>query len=56
MFSLGLIACITKGKGEKRMVDKKLCKYCPSGDKANITDDGHCICINKAYGGKCKYE
>lgn len=38
------------------MVDKKLCKFCPSGDKGNMTEDGHCVCINKVYGGKCKYE
>ena len=39
-----------------KMVDKKLCKYCPSGDKGNVTKDGHCVCINKAFGGKCKFE
>ena len=38
------------------MIDKQLCKYCPSGDKANITKDGLCICINKMYNGKCKFE
>lgn len=38
------------------MIDKRLCKYCPSGDKDNITEDGHCICIYKMFDGKCKYE
>ena len=38
------------------MIDKKLCKYCPSGDKGNILPDGSVVCIYKAFGGHCKYE
>ena len=38
------------------MVDNRLCKYCPSGDKANITEDGKCVCLNKMFGYKCKFE
>jgi hypothetical protein len=38
------------------MIDKQLCKYCPSGDKETITDDGKCVCINKMFGMRCKYE
>lgn len=40
----------------KAKVDKKLCKHCDFSDKENITKDGHCICINKAYGGNCRFD
>lgn len=38
------------------MIDKKMCKYCPSGDKGNKTEDGHYICLYKMYGGECKFD
>jgi len=39
----------------KAKIDKKLCKFCPFGDKGNVLN-GIPVCLPKTEGNGCKFD